>query len=281
MKSSCKTALRGILSIGQRYSSANVLGGALVRNDLMPNMVRNRTKRSPQTEILHALRQAILAGQLQPGDPVLEMELARRHQVSQTTVREVLVRLEHSGLVRRVPNIGTFVTQLSPQELREHLRLRVLLESLAAEEAAGRMDSERFRELDKLLDKISRAASRNAYFEAAQADLEFHRYIWECSGDGTLYRVLDRLTVPVFAFASMWRRRHGEDLEKAVRAHDPIVSALKGGDPAGIRQAVHTHIETSYWEFLGAGFGQPHDLDAEMLAADLGQYRTGRFQDST
>ncbi|MGC8794832.1 MAG: GntR family transcriptional regulator, partial [Bryobacteraceae bacterium] len=62
---------------------------------------------------------------MQPGDAVQELRMARQYGVSQTTVREALTRLESAGFVRRVPNVGTFVTQLSVDELREHLRLRL------------------------------------------------------------------------------------------------------------------------------------------------------------
>lgn len=211
----------------------------------------NQKKASRQTHVAEALREAILSGKMRPGDPIAEVHLAREHDVSQTTVREALVKLEHAGLVRRVPNVGTFVTQLSAREIREHLRLRVMLEGLAGLEAARLMTAADFEEMAARLEAVAGAVARNEYYEAAQADLQFHRYFWMQSGDQTLYRVLEQLTVPLFAFAAMERRRIRENLADVVQAHEPILQAMKAGDPAAIQQSIRSHIETSYAEFLG------------------------------
>jgi GntR family transcriptional regulator, rspAB operon transcriptional repressor len=219
-----------------------------------------KPKESAQARVARAVRDAIFSGQLQPGDPIQEMHLARQNHVSQTTAREALAKLEQAGLVRRVANVGTFVTQLSPREIREFLRLRVMLEGLAAMEAARLISERHFGELDAKLAAISKAVERNDYFEAAQADLEFHRYVWERSGDRTLYRMLDQLTVPLFVFVSLERQRVQEDLTDAVRSHAPIVAALKGSDPLAAQEAMRSHIEQSYAEFIGTGNGDRYIL---------------------
>jgi DNA-binding GntR family transcriptional regulator len=208
-------------------------------------------KASVQTFVIKRLREPILSGQLLPGDPIMELHVARELKVSQTTVREALNKLVHEGLVRRVPNVGTFVTQLSAGEIRERVRLRILLEALAGMEAARFSTPEGLAELEKRRDAISSAVVRNQYFEAAQADLEFHRAIWRQSRDQTLIQILEQLTVPLFAFVSMHRRRTHQELVQVVRAHDPIVETIKSGDPQAVREAVQGHIESSYSEFLG------------------------------
>ena len=189
--------------------------------------------------------------------------MARQFGVSQTTVREALTRLESAGFVRRIPKMGTFVTQLSVSELREHLRLRLLLESLAAAEAARRMNPDALRELKRRLEAIGQSVRANDYFQSALADLEFHRWIWSCSGDTTLYRLLDQLTAPLFAFISIRRSSGGEDLKRVVLSHQPIVEALEARDERAAGQAIRAHIERSYLQFLR------FDLDAvaEQLAA--------------
>ncbi len=206
---------------------------------------------SVQAAVIRRLREPILSGRLLPGDPIMELRVARELKVSQTTVREALNRLEHEGLVRRVPNIGTFVTQLSAAEIRERVRLRIILESLAAMEAARYAGAEGISEMEKKRDAISSAVARNQYFEAAQADLEFHREIWRQSEDRTLAQILEQLTVPLFAFVSMHRRRRHQELVQVVRAHDPIVDAIKSGDSEAVRAAMQAHIESSYSEFRG------------------------------
>jgi len=197
-------------------------------------------------QVLEVVRTAIFSGDYEPGDPILELTVARQCRVSQTTVREALAKLEQAGLVRRVANRGSFVTKLSSDEFREHIRLRLMLESLAAADAARRITERDFADLDKLLGAISDGVESNDYYETGQADLEFHRFIWKKSGDSTLYRVLDQLTAPLFAYKSIRRKAGFENLRRAVHSHAPIADALKRQDPEAAAQAVRTHIEASY-----------------------------------
>jgi DNA-binding GntR family transcriptional regulator len=206
--------------------------------------------RSVKSQVFEAIRDAIFAGQLQPGDPLREMHLAKELGVSQVSVREALVELEHIGLVVRTPNIGSHVTRHSSQEVRERLVIRALLEGEAAVEAAKKMSNVHLSELKKRLEAISELIAANDYFAAAQADLQFHRFIWERSGNQTLYRMLDQLTVPLFAFASIMRSSGMENLKSTVKSHAVIVRALKRGDPPNIRAVIRGHIESSYDKFL-------------------------------
>ena len=94
-------------------------------------------KRPPlRSAVLDSIRAAIFAGRFRPGDPLKEIVIARDLGVSQATVREALLQLEHVGLVQRVPNIGSTVTRLSVAELCERVQLRVVLEAIAAVERA-------------------------------------------------------------------------------------------------------------------------------------------------
>jgi DNA-binding GntR family transcriptional regulator len=216
------------------------------------NIVKPRTE-SVQVKLLEAIRHSILSGEVRPGDLVSEIHLARANDVSQTTVREALVKLEHAGLVRRIHNVGTFVTQMSPREIQERLRLRVMLEGLAAMEAARLISPRQFADMEQRTDAIAQAVARGGYYEVAQADLEFHRAIWRSSGDNTLYAMLDQLTVPLFAFVSLERMRMQERLsDQVVRVHEPIVRALRKHEPGAAQEAMRVHIETSYSEFLGS-----------------------------
>src|SRR5579862_6847083 len=112
----------------------------------MPSLFQPLKQGSVKTRVADAIRHAIYSGKLRPGDPLLEMQLAKDFRVSQTSVREALIQLEQLGLVRRFPNKGTQVTELSAKEVRERLEIRVQLECLAALQAApniGNSEAER------------------------------------------------------------------------------------------------------------------------------------------
>jgi DNA-binding GntR family transcriptional regulator len=197
---------------------------------------------SLSTRVFETLREAIFTGRLKAGEPLRELRFAHELNVSQATIREALVQLEKLGLVVRTPNIGTFVTHLSEQEIGERLELRIVLEERAMFQAAMRMGAPEFAELDRRLQRITDAISRDAYFEQAQADLAFHRFIWEQTGNRTLYRTLDQIAVPLFAFVSIVRGTSGQSLKEVVQSHEGIVDALRNPSTKRIRQALKQHF---------------------------------------
>lgn len=208
---------------------------------------------SLMAQAFESLRDAIFAGRLLPGDPLRELHLARDLRVSQVVVREALVKLEHMGLVVRAPNRGTMVTKLSSREVRERLAIRVALEEIAFAEAAPHVTPQDARELRRLGDEISRGLKAKNFFEAAQADLGFHRYVWEKSGNETLSNMLTQVTVPLFAFVSILRRSGFEGLKDAQKSHEELVEALEGGSVRIVKRAIRQHIESSYETFLESG----------------------------
>jgi len=211
--------------------------------------VRPLRSGSLRTMVYNTLREAIFSGELRPGDAIREAHMARALHVSQPTVREALLQLEHAGLVTRSPQRETVVTRLTSEDIRERAALRVLLESEAAIAAAPRMGPEEFEILDQKLEAIHEALAKDSYHEFVAADLDFHRQIWEFSGNRTLAKVLEIITVPLFAFLSIQRSRVLKDLAHIVRSHDPIAAALRAGDAAAIREAFRQHIDSSYRNF--------------------------------
>lgn len=210
----------------------------------------SETAKSRVEAVTRQLREAIFQGIYPPGTPLRELGIARQFKVSQTTVREALRRLEHSGLVTREVNRGSTVTRLSPKEIKERVTLRALLEVMAARAAANRMSEDQFRELESRSALLDTAIQSNQYYDAAQADLDFHRYVWQCSGNGTLCNVLELITNPLFAFISILRSQQIQRLTTVVAAHEPLIAALRGRDPETIKTAFETGATSSYRDFL-------------------------------
>lgn len=205
---------------------------------------------SLRERVVELLRDAIFSGKFEPGETLVETQLAREIQVSQSTVREALVQLEHSGLVVRIPNRATMVTQFSPKELAERVRIRVALEGMMMAEAAPKLGEAEFREIDRRLAVFYEAAA-NDQFLRVQADLDFHSFIWECADNQTLFRMLHQLTAPMFAFTCMLRKRGVVTARPVENPHEALIAALRGRDEETIRRAVREHM-SSYQPFLEA-----------------------------
>jgi DNA-binding GntR family transcriptional regulator len=213
-----------------------------------------RPKRKPiRSEVLDSIRDDIMSGRFQPGDLLREMTLAQDLGVSQNTIREALLQLERVGLVVRTPNKHTMVTRLTDAELIERVDLRILLEPVLCAEASQRMTGEDFAEIEDRLRDLTAAIARNAAIECAQADFDFHKTIWQKSGNPWLCRLLEVTTLPLFAFVSIVRYRRVDDLLHVVNPHEAIVQALRSRDPQRVADTVRKHYENSYGEFLPPG----------------------------
>jgi len=219
----------------------------------LSNVAKSLESLSRVERTVSYLREAIFEGRFPPGAALRELSLARELSVSQATIREALRHLEHTGLVTRKPNIGSTVTRLSPKDVAERVALRVALETMAAQLAAAHMREADYAELYQRLHVLDAAVKSNSYYEAAQADLDFHRFIWKCSGNETLARILELITVPLLAFMSIVRSQGFQRLESVVQAHEPLISALRSRDPEEIRKQFELAATSGYQPFLGNG----------------------------
>jgi DNA-binding GntR family transcriptional regulator len=128
--------------------------------------VRARTLRE---EVFHALRRAILAGQLAPGARLQETELAACLGVSRNPVREALARLEAQGLVRSIPNQGARVISPMPAQVQDALLVRAQLELLAVRLALRKARLCQFDELAGIVAQMQALASESQAFSPAQS----------------------------------------------------------------------------------------------------------------
>lgn len=112
------------------------------------------------------------------------------------------------------------------------------------------MQEPQFAELECLLAALSAATKRDSYYEAAQADLDFHRYVWKCSGNKTLAKMLDQVTVPLIAFVSVMRALGLEQLSEITHSHEPLVAALRSGDLSLIEKTFSHGATDSYDAFM-------------------------------
>jgi DNA-binding GntR family transcriptional regulator len=210
----------------------------------------SRNHRIPvPTSIAETIRARILKGEMVSGDRIAENTLSAEFSAGQPSVREALFILERQGLVKRVPNLGTFVTELGVREVANYHRIRVELEGLASEYAARYAQTEDFKELRRLVDKMHSAAVSGDKWAYLQSDLAFHRKIWALSRNEKLADVLESIVVPLMVFGFMKVVRLAGFEEYASQAHNSLVEALaKGSDQA--RSVIQANLRRSLDNYL-------------------------------
>src|SRR5262245_57700583 len=137
---------------------------------------------SKRDQVVASFKEAILSGDIQPGETIVESKLAQKLGAGIPLVREALIELEHQGYVQKVPYKGTTVTKLERREVEKIFRLRIELESLAIEWAKENVTPDDIEYLRDVTGKMKTAAQTLDLDLFYQSDLAFHRKLWEVSG---------------------------------------------------------------------------------------------------
>ena len=136
------------------------------------------------------LREAILRGQLKPGQRLDQKELAELLNVSRSPVREALRTLAAEGLVEVYPHRGAVVADLSLEELEEIYFIRGTLEGTAARLAVSKIDDDRIAKLQTILEKLNETADYDQWLELNR---EFHYTIYQAINRPRLLSLIESL----------------------------------------------------------------------------------------
>lgn len=192
--------------------------------------------------VFKTLRQAILTGELQPGERLMEITLANRLGVSRTPVREAIHKLEQEGLVIMMPRRGAQVAQITKKDLIEVLEVRLGLEEMAVRFACERMTDGQFTELCQAADEFSAAIERNDLTALAQADEKFHSLICRATGNDCLCSITNNLREQMYRYRIEHLKNH--DARKNLDGeHKAICAALEKRDAEKARAILYSHIE--------------------------------------
>ena len=161
-----------------------------MKNDFRVNMDEYLPLRDV---VFKTLRQAILKGELEPGERLMEIQLAERLGVSRTPIREAIRKLELEGLVLMIPRKGAEVAKISENNLRDVLEVRRSLEELAIDLACQRMTEEELSELKKTEERFAKAIQTGEVMEIAQTDESYHEIIYNSTKNQKLVQILNNL----------------------------------------------------------------------------------------
>jgi len=209
-----------------------------------------RNNESKKEKAYQAIKQAIIAGQLEQAKIYNIQELSETFEVGRTPVREALVVLASEGFIDPIPRSGYQVKPLSIQDMLEIFHLRSILEVEGAGLAAERISDDHISLLEannrleqELVLSLQSDKSTHSYNEGSVLNLEFHLTIARASGNKrladlveTLLNELERILV---------YNPHIAEVQKAVasaKQHDEIIERLRRQDKLGSQEAMKKHL---------------------------------------
>jgi DNA-binding GntR family transcriptional regulator len=191
-----------------------------------------------------SLLQAIMGQVFRPGQRLNVSDIARKLGVSLTPAKEALSRLASEGLVEIRPRSGTFVTEISPEDVAETFDLRLALECLAAEKAMERLRPEDVETLERMLADMARPmVTERDRIAHDRRNVDFHNFIIEHSGNRRLIQLYRSLNTHIkIARIHRSHERWASRLAEEQAEHREIVDALKERDADHARRALSRHI---------------------------------------
>jgi DNA-binding GntR family transcriptional regulator len=191
-------------------------------------------------QIREILLERIFKGELQPGDRIVELQLANELGTSQAPVREALRELQSLGFVEHQPYRGTRVRRITERELAEIFPVRAALEELAAQEAASRLHG-KIEELEREFEAMRAAAPRKDLQDLAGHDASFHRLIVEAAENKVLLDLWKTLRVEARVVVTALKT--DIDFYELAEMHRPLLEALAEGSPEKAGRALRYHFE--------------------------------------
>ncbi|MDD6401258.1 MAG: GntR family transcriptional regulator [Lachnospiraceae bacterium] len=191
--------------------------------------------------VFNTLRQAIIEGEFQPGERLMEVTLANKLGVSRTPVREAIRMLELEGLVVMIPRKGAEVANITVSDLKDALEVRMAIEALSVKLACERIDDEGILELKRNNIAFKEAINSKLVPAIVKGDEAFHNTIYKASKNRKLINIAQNLREQVYRY----RVEYVKDFsyhDKLIKEHDLITLAILQRDSNAAEKIMKEHI---------------------------------------
>ena len=192
--------------------------------------------------VFNTLRQAILTGELKPGERLMEIHLADRLGVSRTPIREAIHKLEREGLVTIIPRRGAEVAQITEKSMNDVLEVRRALDALCVELACDRITDEGLEKLKAACDNFEQCVKTKDNKKIAQADVALHDIIVQATGNQRLIQLVNNLSEQMYRYRFEYIKDSSQH-KTLVEEHRIIYRSIVAKDKETAAAAARTHID--------------------------------------
>ena len=208
-----------------------------------PNFKVNMNEYLPLRDVVfNTLRQAILRGELKPGERLMEIQLANKLGVSRTPIREAIRKLELEGLVLMIPRKGAEVAEITEKSLRDVLEVRRALEELSVQLACEKITKEEIRELERVAKEFQQVVKSSDITEIAEVDVRFHDIIYTATDNQKLIQLLNNLREQMYRYRAEYLKRDGV-FPQLIAEHEAIIRHIENNEKEKATEVMCRHID--------------------------------------
>ena len=176
--------------------------------------------------VFKTLREAILRGDLKPGERLMELQLAAKLGVSRTPIREAIRMLQQEGLAVTIPRRGAEVAAMTEKDMEDVLQVREALEILAVQLASEKITKEQIAELEERLKAFEQAVETAEVKQIAQSDIDFHDLIYTAAENPRLVVLLNNLREQIYRYRVEYLKDE-KNYPRLIEEHRQIMQGLK------------------------------------------------------
>lgn len=209
---------------------------------IAPTPVAAGCAMSAARRVYLCLRERIVEMALQPGERIVERDIAEEFGTSRTPVHEAVLRLADEGLVEVVPRSGTFVARIPLAALEEANLVRHALETAIVERAAARAGAADAVHLRAILDAQAAATAASDYRAFHRADEAFHAALAALSGCPGVWTIVQQAKTQMDRYRQLTLPLEGR-MAGVLDEHRAVVDAIAAGDAAGAVAAMRAHLD--------------------------------------
>ena len=191
--------------------------------------------------VFNTLREAILKGDLKPGERLMELQLASKLGVSRTPIREAIRMLEQEGLAVTTPRKGAEVAKMTLKDMEDVLKIRDALDELAVRIACQKISDEQLKQLEDMKELFEKSTQTGNVKKIAEADVTFHDVIYEATGNPKLVTLLNNLREQVYRYRVEYIK-DPKNYPTLIAEHEAILESLKNRDVKNAVEAMHVHV---------------------------------------
>ncbi len=192
--------------------------------------------------VFNTLRQAILTGDLKPGERLMEIHLANRLGVSRTPIREAIRKLELEGLVIMIPRRGAEVAQITEKSMNDVLEVRRSMDALCIELACERISDEEVVALKKACEDFEQAVETGDIKVIAQADVALHDIIVRATRNMRLVQLINNLSEQMYRYRFEYIKDSSQHA-RLIEEHRMIYDSIVRKDKETASQVAKLHID--------------------------------------
>ncbi len=191
--------------------------------------------------VFNTLREAILKGELKPGERLMELQLAAKLGVSRTPIREAIRMLELEGLAVTIPRKGAEVARMTEKDMEDVLQIRRALDELAVKLACDKLTEQQLRVLKGAAKKFEESTLTKDVKQVAQADVAFHDVIYKAADNPKLMNLLNNLREQMYRYRVEYLKDEST-YPALIAEHQEIYEGLVRKDKDFVVQAMSRHV---------------------------------------